>query len=204
MTSLRPLRPSVSPRSTVSPPRSFASMRRPERWYPQRSMALPSERRLRSQIFAPWYSADLCLRRLHAIPAVGLRTFDPIDNQSYLDEQSRRKGFPAWAASLGAFVRTGNAALARDGRRAFSHNDLAPGNVLWDGSLVWIVDWEAAGLEHPYVDLATFSNFSSLADRRPSVSSSCKSNRKSRASSARRLYRFAIFPASSMAHRFWA
>jgi len=105
-----------------------------------------------------------CLARLHAIPASGLPTLDPMDRQSYWDEQSRRRGFPAWAASLGTFVSAGTEILARDGRRVFSHNDLAPGNLLWDSSQVWIVDWDSAGLEHPYGDLATFSNFSGLTD----------------------------------------
>jgi aminoglycoside phosphotransferase (APT) family kinase protein len=114
----------------------------------------------------PWALRSLaeCLARLHGVPASGLPTFDPTDSQSFWDRQSRRNGFPAWARSLGACVSAGNAALARDGRRVFSHNDLAPANLLWDGSQVWIVDWESAGLEHPYLDLATFSNFSSLSD----------------------------------------
>jgi aminoglycoside phosphotransferase (APT) family kinase protein len=39
------------------------------------------------------------------------------------------------------------------------HNDLKPENVLFDGERVWLVDWEAAFLNDPYVDLAVVANF---------------------------------------------
>jgi aminoglycoside phosphotransferase (APT) family kinase protein len=34
------------------------------------------------------------------------------------------------------------------------HNDLNPGNVLYDGTRPWLVDWEAAGMGEPMFDLA--------------------------------------------------
>ena len=41
-----------------------------------------------------------------------------------------------------------------------SHNDLLrPENVLFDGSHVWLVDWEAAFLNDRYADLAVVANF---------------------------------------------
>jgi hypothetical protein len=40
-----------------------------------------------------------------------------------------------------------------------SHNDLNPGNVLYDGQRLWLVDWEAAFLADRYVDLATLANW---------------------------------------------
>lgn len=40
-----------------------------------------------------------------------------------------------------------------------SHNDLNPGNVLYDGERLWLVDWEAAFLADRYVDLATVANW---------------------------------------------
>jgi aminoglycoside phosphotransferase (APT) family kinase protein len=39
------------------------------------------------------------------------------------------------------------------------HNDLKPENVVFDGRHVWAVDWEAAGLNDRYSDLAVFANF---------------------------------------------
>lgn len=40
-----------------------------------------------------------------------------------------------------------------------SHNDLNPGNVIYDGRRLWLVDWEAAFLADRYVDLATLANW---------------------------------------------
>ena len=40
-----------------------------------------------------------------------------------------------------------------------SHNDLNPGNVVYDGARLWLVDWEAAFLADRYVDLATVANW---------------------------------------------
>lgn len=59
---------------------------------------------------------------------------------------------------------SGGTALAKDQRRVFSHNDANPANLIWDGSRVWMVDWERAALAHPYIDLATFSVFAVLPD----------------------------------------
>jgi hypothetical protein len=40
-----------------------------------------------------------------------------------------------------------------------AHNDLKADNMLFDGERVWLVDWEAAFLNDPYVDLAVVANF---------------------------------------------
>jgi hypothetical protein len=56
------------------------------------------------------------------------------------------------------------ALLAADGRRVVSHNDVNPMNLLWDGASAWLVDWEVAGLNHPYFDLATLAMFLRLED----------------------------------------
>ena len=40
-----------------------------------------------------------------------------------------------------------------------SHNDLNPGNIVYDGSRLWLVDWEAAFLADRYVDLATLAGW---------------------------------------------
>lgn len=39
-----------------------------------------------------------------------------------------------------------------------SHNDLNPRNILFDGHQIWFVDWEAAFMADPYVDLASVAN----------------------------------------------
>jgi aminoglycoside phosphotransferase (APT) family kinase protein len=40
-----------------------------------------------------------------------------------------------------------------------SHNDLNPGNILFDGQRLWLVDWETAFLNDPLVDAATAANY---------------------------------------------
>jgi thiamine kinase-like enzyme len=40
-----------------------------------------------------------------------------------------------------------------------SHNDLNPGNVLFQTDKAWLVDWESAFAADRYVDLATIANF---------------------------------------------
>jgi aminoglycoside phosphotransferase (APT) family kinase protein len=46
-----------------------------------------------------------------------------------------------------------------DAELVASHNDLKPQNTLFDGERIWLVDWEAAFLNDPYVDLAVVANF---------------------------------------------
>jgi hypothetical protein len=47
------------------------------------------------------------------------------------------------------------AALGRNPVHArSSHNDLVPRNVLFDGSRLWLIDWESAYRNHPLVDVA--------------------------------------------------
>lgn len=46
-----------------------------------------------------------------------------------------------------------------DSYRVLSHNDLNPRNVLCDGVRLWFIDWDAASLNDPYVDLAIAANF---------------------------------------------
>ncbi len=103
------------------------------------------------------------LRALHALDATGLDERDPLAHaRKEHAEQRVRPGFPAWAAALDPIFGAIEAALARDPRRVLSHNDLNPGNVLWDGARAWLVDWEVAGLTHPFYDLAVFAMFLQL------------------------------------------
>lgn len=38
----------------------------------------------------------------------------------------------------------------------FSHNDFVPGNLLVGESRIWLIDFEFAGANHPYFDIASF------------------------------------------------
>jgi thiamine kinase-like enzyme len=44
------------------------------------------------------------------------------------------------------------------------HNDLKPENMLYDGERPWLVEWEAAFLNDPYMDLSVVANFVVLSD----------------------------------------
>ena len=46
-----------------------------------------------------------------------------------------------------------------------SHNDLNPGNVLFQKERVWLVDWESAFAADRYVDLAAIANFFTAEER---------------------------------------
>ena len=105
------------------------------------------------------------LRTLHRADASGLDARDPIAfARMHCLQQHERAGFPAWASGAGAILDALERTLARDPRVAVSHNDVNPGNVLWDGTRAVLVDWESAGLTHPFYDLATLAMFLQLPD----------------------------------------
>jgi aminoglycoside phosphotransferase (APT) family kinase protein len=105
------------------------------------------------------------LRLLHALDPSDVAERDPIPYTRKAWEAARdRPVFPAWASSIGATIDAIAATLAADPRRAVSHNDVNPGNFLWDGTRAWLVDWEVTGLGHPYYDLATLALFLRVED----------------------------------------
>jgi aminoglycoside phosphotransferase (APT) family kinase protein len=105
------------------------------------------------------------LRTLHSVDAGGIVERDPVAYaRSLYAAQRARTGFPGWAGSLEPRFDEIGAMLARDRRRVVSHNDLNPGNVVWDGARAWLIDWEAAGLSHPFYDLAALAMFIRLDD----------------------------------------
>jgi aminoglycoside phosphotransferase (APT) family kinase protein len=105
------------------------------------------------------------LRTLHELDGTGLAPRDPLAfARAQLASQRTRPGFPAWAGELDAIFAAAGEALAHDPRRVVSHNDVNPGNVLWDGTRAWLVDWEVCGLTHPFYDLAVLAVFLSFDD----------------------------------------
>jgi thiamine kinase-like enzyme len=103
------------------------------------------------------------LRALHAIDKSGIEERNAVDfGRMVWQQQRQRSAFPTWASDLGPAFDDVATVLARDTRRVVSHNDVNPGNVLWDGTRTWLVDWEVAGLGHPYYDLAAFATFLGL------------------------------------------
>ncbi|HTE49686.1 MAG TPA: phosphotransferase [Kofleriaceae bacterium] len=75
-------------------------------------------------------------------------------------EVKARGLLPAAASEVFERYAALSAAYPRDpSELVSSHNDINPGNCLWDGQRLWLVDWEAAFLNDPYVDPACICNF---------------------------------------------
>ena len=105
------------------------------------------------------------LARLHRLPTEGIGVADAVQEARRLwRDQSGKPGFPAWASSAVEHIDRCERLLTADDRRVVSHNDVNPTNVLWDGERVWLVDWTASGLTHPYYDLAVAAMFLRLED----------------------------------------
>ncbi len=49
-------------------------------------------------------------------------------------------------------------------RPVLCHNDLLPANWIDDGTRLWLLDWEYAGIGHPFFDLANLSANTGLGD----------------------------------------
>jgi aminoglycoside phosphotransferase (APT) family kinase protein len=101
------------------------------------------------------------IRLLHQTPAFP----ELVDYMAGMDElvaQHRASGILDPAATTELFDRY--AALARTYHtapqdRVSSHNDINPGNLIYDGRRLWLIDWEAAFRADRYVDLATAANW---------------------------------------------
>ncbi len=101
------------------------------------------------------------VRLLHETPAFPPLT-DYMAGMEDLIALHRASGILDPASTAELFERY--AGLARAYRTApgdlvSSHNDINPGNVIYDGRRLWLIDWEAAFLADRYVDLATTANW---------------------------------------------
>ena len=91
------------------------------------------------------------LRRLHAGPPIAGR-FDSFHVVETYAEIAGRRG-PNWAHEI-----AGQIEVRRAGAPLVPcHNDLLAANFIHDGSRVWIVDWEYAGMGDPAFDLANYA-----------------------------------------------
>jgi aminoglycoside phosphotransferase len=100
-------------------------------------------------------------RLLHQTPAFPPLA-DYLDGVNGLIDQFRALDILEPAATdelFGLFGSLRAGYRARPGDLVSSHNDLNPGNVVYDGTRLWLVDWDAAFLADRYVDLATLANW---------------------------------------------
>jgi aminoglycoside phosphotransferase (APT) family kinase protein len=101
------------------------------------------------------------LARLHRAPAFP-PLVDYLEGMQALIARHRQTRLLDPAATEGVLGRYGRIAAVyrtRPEDLVSSHNDLNPGNILYDGARLWFVDWEAAFLADRYVDLATLANW---------------------------------------------
>jgi Ser/Thr protein kinase RdoA (MazF antagonist) len=96
------------------------------------------------------------VRRLHDGPAfpVFLDAFQCIEQALEVIAASGATLPPMLAAYLDEFAEV-RAALEPHCVLYASHNDLNPGNLLFDGVRPWIIDWESAWQNDPMFDVAT-------------------------------------------------
>lgn len=112
------------------------------------------------------------LRTLHDLPAFPSRA-DHLNTTCtfLLNQNTAAEGFlqrvreanvlpPKQSEEVFArYEQVASAYSTREGDRVSSHNDLfKPDNILFDGSRIWLVDWEAAFLNDRYADLAVVAN----------------------------------------------
>ena len=112
--------------------------------------------------------ADLgrALRRVHDLPIPpGIKSRDPREHLATAwSGLSAIEGLPAFVGE--AVQRVLDEAPRHSGRDAvLSHNDVNPGNLIYDGESLLLVDWDAAGRNDPYYDLATIALFHRMDDQ---------------------------------------
>lgn len=106
--------------------------------------------------------ADLVVELTQAVRALhAIEGFPPLVD--YLDGLDALVGEAARAGvvPVGAFddwARLREVCRRLTPRPVSSHNDLNPGNLVYDGRRIWLVDWEAAFRADRYVDLAAIAN----------------------------------------------
>ena len=100
------------------------------------------------------------LRRVHDLPLDGTATWrDPrvmlADTARNLDGDFVVPAFVAEAIRWGI----SHEPPPPDRAEVLSHNDVNPSNLLFDGARLMLLDWEVAGRNDPYYDLAAISVF---------------------------------------------
>lgn len=101
------------------------------------------------------------LCKLHSIPPF-LKTIHSLDTANrFVKKIQAEKILPEDKTKglFGLFEKIISIYPRNDEDMVASHNDLKPENILYDGSGVWLTDWEAAFTNDRYSDLAIVANF---------------------------------------------
>jgi thiamine kinase-like enzyme len=104
------------------------------------------------------------LRRVHELPLQS--DADSMDARERLaDVWSRLTSFalPVFVGDAVRRVLT-EEVPARERALVLSHNDVNPGNLVYDGEYLLLVDWEVAGPNDPFFDLAAIAVFLRMDD----------------------------------------
>ena len=102
------------------------------------------------------------LRQLHALPAFAYRINYFTSMEAFIEKFLAAGIMPA---SITQPVFTAYNQIARvypmnkTADWVACHNDVKPENIVFDGIRPWLVDWESAFLNDPYLDLAMMANF---------------------------------------------
>lgn len=105
------------------------------------------------------------LRRVHALPL-------PPDTQANDPEEALAAVWSGLEAGFAVPAFVGDAvgrvlteeAPARERAPVLSHNDVNPSNLVYDGENLLLLDWETAGANDPFYDLAAISVFARMDD----------------------------------------
>ena len=107
------------------------------------------------------------LRTLHTGPAFpAARTAFEMLDDGIADLTATVRTVPTLHEALFAQHQTIRAVLSSHVTLAPCHNDLNPGNVLFDGARTWLVDWDAACQGDPLYDLAGLIHWLDLSGER--------------------------------------
>ncbi len=99
------------------------------------------------------------LRKVHSIPLPeGIRTRPTLEILEQISNQSLA-GFALPEFAREAIRRMQNETPPPSRARVLSHNDVNPTNVIYDGEKLMLLDWDAAGPNDPFFDLAAISIF---------------------------------------------
>jgi len=115
----------------------------------------------------PWSVAEArvqvppLLRRLHALPRFP-KTFNYVTSHNFFVWKFRGMGLLPKNEVEEAFAQYERVCAVYpriDQDMVSSHSDLKPENILFDGTRVWLVDWQAAFVNDRYFDLSVAANF---------------------------------------------